>query len=99
MSAHAPFPIRTRRRDIWTAAALALALFMAVLGARALWLHGFTTGAVTAECLDLFELYGPDAAGAAVCVTAHERYENDTIAWAMRQEAELELRRDAANRE
>lgn len=98
MSAHSTFPVRRRRRNLWTAAGMAVLMLIALFGGRALWMHGFTTGAVTAECLTAFEAYGPVAAQEPICLAAHDRYERDTLAWVMKQEAELAVRRDAADR-
>lgn len=73
-------------------AVLALLFF----GARALWLEGYSTGTDTAECLDLFTVVGNDAADYDVCQRARKRWQNDPLARAFANDAELKLRREAA---
>lgn len=75
-----------------------VAVALLFFGARALWFHGFTTGSISTECLDLFTVLGDEARNYDVCQRARQRYEHDPIAQAFAKDAELRLRREAANR-
>lgn len=87
------FSLRPTRRQVFAALTGIVLGLMMLFGARAMWLHGFNTGTATAECLDLWTVIGPPANDSDVCRWAHNRFDNDPIAWTMKREAELEVRR------
>lgn len=87
------FRLRLTRQQVFSVLTVVVAVLLLLFGARAMWLHGFNTGTATAECLDLWTVIGPPANDSDVCRWAHNRFENDPIAWTMKREAELEVRR------
>lgn len=82
------------RPVLWVLTVLAV-LGVLFFSTRAVWFNGFNTGADAAECLDLFTLVGDEARTYDVCLRARHRFDNDPLAQAFADQAELKLRREA----